>query len=137
MGAWGPGIFANDDAAGWALRIADSADVGELSAALAEAAEASPRWLEAPSGSIALAAAEVVAAMIGRPSSALPHDLADWVAMRRDAVGPHLVDLANRAVAAVVQDTGQSELRQLWDDAAPDDRSAWLAAVADLKSRLD
>ncbi len=54
MGAWGSGPFENDDACDWLDELADSG-VAALRAALALADDA--EYLEAPDGSVIVAAA--------------------------------------------------------------------------------
>ena len=61
MGAWGAGPFENDDAMDWAIDLEESGDVGFVVEAL-RAAE-SDGYLDAPEGSVTIAAAEVVAAL--------------------------------------------------------------------------
>ena len=57
MGAWGSGPFENDDACDWLDELADSGVAALREAlALADAAD----YLEAPDGSVVVAAAEVV-----------------------------------------------------------------------------
>jgi hypothetical protein len=93
-------------------------------------------YIEAPSGSVALAAAEVVAALCGKPRQGLPPEVVRWV----DGFGPlddeRLVEHARRAVSVVADDSERSELRQLWDEAAAADASAWRGDIDDLRSRL-
>jgi len=63
MGAWGIGSFDNDDAVDWAYELGESQGT-ELLVATLEAIGPEDH-LEAPDCSIALAAAEVVAALSG------------------------------------------------------------------------
>jgi hypothetical protein len=65
MGAWGFGSFDNDDAADWIFELEESSGVTALVSAFK--AIKPDRYLEAPECSVALAAAEVVAALRGRP----------------------------------------------------------------------
>ena len=138
MGAWGTGSFANDDAMDWVAELEAAADARVLHEALVavDLGEEDEEYLDASAGSVALAAAEVVAALCGRPAASLPPEVIAWVAahpLRPDAA---LVELAARAVAAVADDPARSELRDLWDEAAAEDRDAWLAGAADLARRL-
>ena len=75
MGAWGYLPFENDDALDWLEDLeAGGADV--VRKALAKAAD---RYVQAPEGAIALAAAEVAAASQGNPLGDLPENVTDWV----------------------------------------------------------
>src|SRR5262245_19426505 len=123
MGAWGHRPFENDDALEWAAELEGADDPS----ALAEAFDAIPgeadENVEAPEASIALAAGEVVAALLGRPTSPLPEGVKTWVAGQR-GVNPGIVKRAQRAVKRVVKN---SELRELWEES--DDFPKWQAAA--------
>jgi hypothetical protein len=133
MGAWGTSSFANDDALDWLAELEMSTEWTDVRSAL----EAVHRgdYVDAPTGAVALAAAEVVAAARGRVGADMPEEVTDWLA---DAatMDPALVALAVRAVEAVAASGHTSELRTLWDDADADDRDAWHAGVVDLRARL-
>ncbi|SFN43433.1 protein of unknown function [Formivibrio citricus] len=58
-GAWGEGAFDNDDALDWVAQCTRSKDITPVSRALQ--AVLSTEYIEAPEGSAAIAAAEVVA----------------------------------------------------------------------------
>lgn len=64
-GAWGVGSFENDDAADWSSACSQSLGIGPVVRALNDVF--SPGYLEAPQAAEAIAAAEVVAAALGRP----------------------------------------------------------------------
>lgn len=129
MGAWGSGPFDNDDAADWAWSLEDSADDAVLRAAVRDAVETAKP--DAATSQIAIAAATVVASGRSGDASALPEDVATWLAAHRDLPWPELADMARAALANVA---GDSELRDLW--AESDDVSAWLADVEELRARL-
>lgn len=127
-GAWGSGSFENDDALDWVSECVKSSSVAPVSAAF-RATEA--KYIEAPEGSRAVAAAEVVAAALGKPDAKLPPPLLSW--SQRHAAD--LAQLAPRAHAALTRtlDPKTSELRQLWSEGKP---NKWPEAIADLQSRL-
>src|SRR2546430_16610875 len=62
-GAWGDGNFENDDALDWVADCVKSATPVPVSAAIDGAVRS--KYIEAPEGSAAVAAAEVVAAALG------------------------------------------------------------------------
>ncbi|SEL51832.1 protein of unknown function [Pseudoxanthomonas sp. GM95] len=133
MGAWGHGSFENDDAADFIADVVDGNDlnvVGEALAAVLAAGDA----LEAPEACYGLAAAEVVAAAIGRPTAAAQADeeLTEWLARTRPAASDDLVQLALAALARIVGEG--SELKELWDEV--DETAAWEATVTEIKTRL-
>jgi len=129
MGAWGPQFDENDAAADWLADFGDSPNwptiAGTLSAALAEAGG----YLEVDQGSEALAAAEIVAAALGKGSARLSPDISAW-AQQNSADAGELKFAASEAVLAV-RDGG--ELHELWHEGNPDE---WLALINDLHSRL-
>lgn len=127
MGAWGAGIFDNDDAVDWLADLAGSKDPNALDGALSGAAAES---VEAPTASVALAAAEVVAALNNHPAADLPGEIEDWIAGARPLPSPELTGRAHAAVERVRTD---SELRELWEETDP---TEWFAHVNDLLRRL-
>ena len=86
-------------------------------------------YLEMPECANAVAAAEVVAALLGRPFSKIPDRVVAWIE-GKPKPGAALVELAKSSIQIVVKG---SELQEVWADAGTDD---WLNAVADLQSRL-
>jgi len=129
MGTWGSGAFDNDDAADWAWRLTDDADESTVEAALT-AIESSDDP-EAPVAQVAVAAAEVVAAGLGRPAPDLPDGVAEWAAARADRPWAALAPVALRSIARIA---AGSELRELWDEAGATDD--WGARLRDLRTRL-
>lgn len=128
MGAWGAGSFDNDDALDWLDALEERGRLA-IEDALRAAAEAGESYLEAPEASIAVAAAEVAAALHGRPAADLPGEVEAWVKLN-PAPGADLRELARAAVRRVRQ---ESELRELWEETDPAD---WYAALDDLLRRL-
>ena len=129
MGAWGIGNFDNDDAADWVYELAESDGKDVLLAALEEAT--ADGYLEAPVCSVALAAAEVVASLLGNAGKRLPDEVRKWVEANDAEVGHDLLTLARAAVTRIKQD---SELRELWEET--DDYEQWVSLQNDLLKRL-
>ena len=88
--------------------------------------------VEAPEASAAIAAAEVVAASLGKPSAALPANLKAWLAGQPRAQIAAQAALAVRALTKI-EDAEHSELRQLWSEGKT---NQWLAKVQALRSRI-
>jgi len=130
MGAWGAGSFDNDDAMDWVIGLAEGSDDTILREALAPVAAMDDRYLQAPDCSIAIAAAEAVAAARGHPNASLPDEVAGWVA-KKPIVATDLVVLARAAVDRIVRN---SELKELW---AESDSHDWRTAITDLRQRLE
>ena len=133
-GAWDTGSFDNDDALDWIWELSESNDLSVVESALENAVGASG-YLEAPVGSMAIAAAEVVAALRGGPSAQLPSEVADWVKTHKFSVGSDLVETARNAILAV-RNTKSSELAQLWSE-SEELADTWQADLDDLLKRLE
>ena len=129
MGAWGHQFDENDSASDWLDEFAVAQNWPFVQSALQDALSAAYEYLEADEGSAALAAAELVAAGLGKASSRLSPDLSLWA--RDNAAGANeLKTIASEAVLSV-RDGG--ELHELWHEG---DANDWLASVDDLHSRL-
>jgi len=128
MGAWGTGSFENDDAADWLAELGSIAP-DDLTHILVQTAD-SPGYLEAPASRIAVAAAEVIAALNGSPTEEVPPEIVKWTA-NRQASTPELKALALRALERVRKN---SELKDLWLEA--DGLNDWIAAIQDLQTRV-
>jgi Domain of unknown function (DUF4259) len=129
VGGWGNGSFENDDAADWLTHLATIAPA-DLTQIFLQAAD-HPDYLEAPAASVAVAAAEVVAASTGSPAPAVPRQIIEWTTKNPQACTPELKALAVRALERV---RGNSELKDLWLEA--DGLNDWVAAIKELQARL-
>lgn len=139
MGAWGPGIFDNDTSLDWLGDLMKTTGLSFITAALAAVAEAPRRaYITEEQSSGALAAAEFVAAARGYPCPYLSASHPKhhqrgvaWLAREQLVIGSRTRELADRAAARVAR---KSELKGLWEDSPK--REAWLAAIEDLRGRL-
>ena len=129
-GAWGDGSFENDDAADWSSECVASSGTAFVARTLQAAVSAD--YLEAPGGSAAVAAAEVVAAASGRPEASLPQELREWVSHQPAHELAALRPLAREALQKVLDPKG-SELRQLWSEGKG---KHWVQRIAALERRL-
>ena len=129
MGAWGTGSFENDDAADWVAGL-DAISPEELTRILIAAAD-DPEYLEGPAASVAVAAAEVVAALGGAAADGAPAGIAEWAGKNSQALTEELKAVAIRAVERVRRN---SELKDLWMEA--DGLNDWIAALRELQGRL-
>ena len=116
MGAWGTGPFENDDAMDWVAELEGTRDLSAVRSAL-EAVTAAEDYVDAPVGSIALAPAEVVAALRGRPIDDVPPEVTDWVVRQRGLFDAALLTMASQAVQIVLSESSRSELSELWNEA--------------------
>jgi hypothetical protein len=129
VGAWGTGNFENDDAADWIAGLEEAEGIQPVVVALRSAI--ADGYLEAPDCTTALAAAEVVAAIRGKPATNLPKAAAGWIRQHHPAVDDEVLRLARQAVHRIGT---QSELLELWQDS--DELEDWLATLKDLEHRL-
>ena len=129
--------FCTDDAADWLHRLDPADGVAALDQALRSVADAADPRAAAGRAEIALVAAELVAALHGRPHPALPAPARRWVDAQGGARTVHgdadfdgLV-LATRALDLIGTSSHLSDAR---DEAAADAR--WRASLDDLRMRL-
>ncbi|QOT19438.1 DUF4259 domain-containing protein [Paenarthrobacter sp. YJN-5] len=127
MGAWGFQAFENDDALDWLedLEAGGSDIVRQSLNAVADG------YIEAPDGSVAVAAAEITAAAQGNPHGDFPEDVATWVTAHGAELTAEDAQLALTAVERVGGE--ESELAELWDEA---DEPEWKDSLDDLSERL-
>jgi len=130
VGAWGAGPFDNDDALDW-LREFEAEGIQAAGAAIADVLALEGEYLEAPSASRAIAAAEAVAAASGRPAARLPSELARWLENHETFQSP---ELHQNALVAIKRVMVESELRDLWADS--DKLDTWESTLKDLLGRL-
>jgi hypothetical protein len=131
VGAWGAGVFENDDAGDWVWELEDDNDASVLHEALAAAVDTPlDEPVEAPDASNALAAAEIVAAARGHQGAQLPSEAREWIGRNAAVVDARTVALATAAVERI---SINSELKDLWEDAQSDE---WSLVVSDLLERL-
>lgn len=131
MEAWGPGSFENDFALDWLRALAECGPsvLSETLDAVAAADEG--MLLEADESYAALAAAELVAAALGRGQERLSENAANWLKVHAAVARKAGAERALRAVQVVFQ---HSELRKLWDESGPE--TEWHQAVRELMRRL-
>ncbi|MCB2410780.1 DUF4259 domain-containing protein [Hymenobacter lucidus] len=130
MGTWGYYNFDNDAAADFAEDFRDNHSEAVLYEALATAAEEEGS-LEADEASEALAAAEIVAAILGKPAREFPADLIPVIVKLDAAESEDLRELATEAVEAILK---KSALQELW--AGKDDYQNWQQLQHELLERL-
>lgn len=131
MGAWSHEPFGNDDTGDWLSELEQSKDLSVVETAINAVTDDAEEYLEAPQCSVALAAAEVVAALLGFPSTSLPEEAVGWTRGKSRPSAP-LVAKAKRAVSAGLE---ASELQELW--AESEDYSQWKAGAKNLLARLN
>lgn len=130
MGASGYLAFENDAAADWLAELEDANDTSILVDAFDAVLDPGEDYMEMPEASTAIAAAEVVAALLGRAAMSLTEVIMDGVKGQSE-VHPTVVEKARSAVNRVLDN---SELQEVWGNS--DNYSNWKMNVEDLLSRL-
>ena len=132
MGAWGAGSFENDGAADWVHEFEQSGAAAVRSALETVSKLGDSEYLEAPEASMAIAAAEIVAAARDGDQSSLSEGARECFSQfQASLTGSDLLELARRAVERTRR---QSELKDLWEESA--ERKRWFGEVDRLSSRL-
>ena len=125
MGAWGAGGFENDTALDF---VATIASVDDLAAAFASKPG---KKIDADTASTIIAAAECVAAMLGRPADDIPEGLA----VRLSGFGKPQAALLEKTRNQVSMVISHSELSVLWAEA--DNADQFNLAMTGLIDRLN
>jgi hypothetical protein len=125
MGAWGAGGFENDTALDFAATIES---VDDLAAVFTSE---SGEKIDADTGCVVIAAAECVAAMLGRPADDIPEDLAARL-MEFGKPEAALLEATRNHVSMVIS---RSELSELWAEA--DNPDEFNLAMTGLIDRLN
>ncbi|WP_145410715.1 DUF4259 domain-containing protein [Paenibacillus xylanexedens] len=134
MGAWGTGIFENDDVLDWKADLLDSDDIELIEETIEEVLE--EEYIESDLASNALGAIEILAALQGKPGKEIlniqsnTEDLYEWIDAHKGK-GKNLISKAKRAIKKIKKD---SELQELWEESG--EYSSWLNTLNDLESRL-
>jgi len=131
MSGWGMGIFENDDSLDWIYDLADAGSLARVSAALDVIIRNKDEFLELSDCRIALAAAEIIAAMHGDPSPDLPEEAEEWI-------GDKILENENlraKAEDAVVLILRNSELKEKWECSVNFEK--WQIKIQNLQKRLE
>jgi Domain of unknown function (DUF4259) len=127
MGAWNPGNFSNDTALDFVSEIASMDDLKRPIDAIVSGL---PDYIDADLACEALAAADLLAGMLGRPATDLPEETPDLLSN----FGEPSADMLTLARTAAARIVAASELADLWNE---EEGQAWNAVVDDLMQRLD
>jgi hypothetical protein len=134
MGAWSEGSFGNDDAADWVNALEEQDDLSFVEATIARALVPPDEYLESPTACEAIAAAEVVARLLGnwgmRDAETEPVDA--WVERVGLRPSSTLVIRTQDALSRIL--APNSELLELWEES--DDSASWMKAMVELRSRV-
>ena len=131
MGAWLHEPFGNDDALDWVYQLEDVKDESVLARVFNRAIENQDDYLEADDGFVIVAAAEVVAKLLGKGTQqdGYTEQVDAWVKSVDFQPSADLLAKAQTALDLVLGE--ESELNELWAEA--EDRDNWRSSVEALK----
>jgi hypothetical protein len=134
VGTWSFEPFGNDDAADWAAELEDSKDLSQIQAAVDAVLAVGEEYLEAPDATVAVAAIDVLARLVGSFGERTSYTEAvdSWVEDLELTPDSELIDKALQVIDRVLAEN--SELRELWEDS--DDFEAWKASMQALRERV-
>jgi hypothetical protein len=129
VGAWGHRNFENDEALDWTWELEEKG-LTHIEATLQAVENAATEYIETPDCTTGLAAAEVVALLLGRPSDDVPSEVTKWA----EGKPKPPTSLVTRAIASIGLIETESELRDLWAETG--DFEAWKSVIRNLRDRL-
>ena len=133
MGAWGSGVFDNDEALDWASDLLHFNDLKALSKAI-DTVIKSEDYVEAPDAENLLCACEILAVLNGKSPTTLPDDVCNWVKTHETL---NTLALIPDALLALEKVTGEnSELFQLLQE-NEQHFSVWYETVRSIKEYLE
>ena len=131
MAEWGPGIYENDDAMDWIYDLLDSGSLSRVKYALNVIALDGSGPYEIADCRIALAAADIIAALDGEVNPNLPKEAEEWVEMTNRSAS----DLRAKAEEVVQTIIKASELKKHMQKASQE--KDWLRIMQALLKRLE
>lgn len=135
MGTWSHESFGNDVAGDWTGPLQASGDLAYVEKTLQTVLDVGGGYLEMDEACEAVAAAEVIARLQGNfgVRDTYSGSVDGWVERTRLVPSRALAEKALQALDRIVSEP--SELLELWQEA--DNASAWLAAISDLRRRIE
>ena len=136
MGAWSHEPFGNDDALDWVYQLENVKDESVLARVFNRAIENQDDYLEADDAFVIVAAAEVVAKLLGKGTQqdSYTEQVDEWVKSVDFQPSADLLAKAQTALDLVLGE--ESELKELWSEAEEEDRDAWYSNIEALKKIL-
>ena len=135
MGAWSHEPFGNDTATDWAYELEDCPDLSHIERALDRVLQCGDEYLEATEAEEAVAAVEVIAQLLGRPTQtdAYTEKVKEWAGQTSAKPNEALKGKARQVLTRVAGDN--SELQELWSES--DDAESWLTSLQRLRDALE
>lgn len=126
MGISGMGPFDNDEAAHWLDKLVSQKTLKAVGSALKRATQS--EIPDTKTAILAVAAAETLAAIGGKPAKRTPSQLKEWVQANEFSPEPSLTSAAHQALRKIL---AESELPPPWENHA-----SWSKAIQALLKRL-
>lgn len=115
MTDWTIDPFDNDAASQWVSDLVDEDNLEFVRRTLDAAMASARETLDSEDAQRAIAAAELLALLVGNPSPCVCEDLVHWAQAHRPDVQEELLEAADTVLARIL--APRSELRSLWQDA--------------------
>jgi hypothetical protein len=134
MGAWGTGVFENDDAADFVGDVVEGNSLAPIKAAIDRVLQIEGEYLEAPDASQALAAAAILALLKDKASAGVEttEALGEWVGRTKISPPKDLLENARHSIERIL--TEPSELLELWSES--DEFAEWKSSTEKLAAML-
>ena len=134
MGAWSHEPFGNDTASDWKYGLEEATDLSLIEETFDRVLAIGEDYLESPEAEEAVAAAEVLARLVGPNNGAVePVELVDaWAANIKLKPSDELIQKAQAALNRILSE--DSELLELWQESGSYD--AWAGSMNSLMDRL-
>lgn len=131
MGTWDATSFGNDAANDWAYDLKKHKDLSHIERSLQHVLDVGDDYLDPDVAVEAVAAAEVLAWLRGKPTAANAYTekIAKWVSAHPIEPSAAILQKALSVLERIQQES--SELAELWED-----DPEWTAAMTDLQDRL-
>ncbi|WP_020558553.1 DUF4259 domain-containing protein [Thiofilum flexile] len=135
MGAWSHEPFGNDTACDWAYDLENTHDLSLIEQAFDEVLDlGTDDYLDSYEGSHAVAAAEVLAKLLGKgtQTDGYTSKIDAWVQSIHIQPSETLLKKAQQALTRIM--TENSELQELWGET--DDYNEWVNSINTLQAAL-
>jgi hypothetical protein len=131
MGAWDATSFGNDTANDWAYDLEGCDDLSHIETTLQHVMDVGDDYLDADMASEAVAAAEVLAWLSGKPIpvNSYTEKIAEWVSSHPTKPSAATIQMALSVLDRIQRE--QSELAELWEG-----DPEWTDSMTDLRNRL-
>lgn len=133
MGAWGSGIYENDEALDFIEELKESSDAYGLMEKTLQEVYASD-YIEVDAGGAGLVVADIIVSVLNHSTTEIENeDLQDWLETNKSLEVQSLKELALLALEKILGE--ESELNQLWEE-NEEEYPTWREQVENLARNL-